>query len=141
VINWEATGPTGTHRVPLLCTPRQKMESTGKSRSSMWNPARISFIRPAGCIPSGDTGALRELGPESNAGPRFDECQSERFPTLFHSERWRAELRLEAYNFSNTPPFGTPGSTVGLSTFGLITSTSGGQNDSRFVRIALRIAF
>lgn len=80
-------------------------------------------------------------GRNSMRGPGLTNANLSVFRTLFHSERWRAELRVEAYNFSNTPHFGTPGSTVGSGTFGLITATSGGQNDSRFVRIALRIAF
>ena len=80
-------------------------------------------------------------GRNSMRGPGLTNANLSLFRTVYRSDRWRADLRAEGYNFTNTPHFGLPGATVGSGTFGMITATSGGQNDSRFVRIALRIAF
>jgi hypothetical protein len=40
-------------------------------------------------------------------------------------ERYRAQIRWEAFNFSNTPTWGYPTEALGNGEFGLITGASG----------------
>ena len=53
-------------------------------------------------------------------------------------ERFKAELRAEAYNSLNHPVFGAPGFTLGSSSFGIIGSQ---QNNNRQVEVGLKLRF
>ncbi|MEZ5362239.1 MAG: hypothetical protein R2748_07820 [Bryobacterales bacterium] len=57
------------------------------------------------------------------------------------TEKVKAQLRVESYNFTNTPQFGTPDSNVNNSGFMTVTSTSGSLNQDRQFRLGLRFAF
>jgi hypothetical protein len=56
------------------------------------------------------------------------------FPLLHEGN---LNLRLEGFNLLNHPQFGTPGSTIGNSLYGVISSAS----SPRQVQIAARITF
>jgi hypothetical protein len=53
-------------------------------------------------------------------------------------ERVRVEFRAEAFNLTNTPIFGLPGTTLGGPTFGVVT---GQENSPRQVQLGLKIVF
>jgi hypothetical protein len=53
-------------------------------------------------------------------------------------ERMRAELRGEAFNLTNTPLFGNPGTVLNTPTFGVVTSQ---ENSPRQIQIGLKILF
>ena len=53
-------------------------------------------------------------------------------------ERMRAELRGEAFNLTNTPLFGNPGTVLNTPTFGVVTTQ---ENSPRQVQAALKIVF
>jgi hypothetical protein len=44
---------------------------------------------------------------------------------FYFLERYRAQFRWEAFNFSNTPAWGQPNTTLGTGTFGAVTSAGG----------------
>jgi hypothetical protein len=57
----------------------------------------------------------------------------------FHLTETRyGEFRWEAYNVTNTPIFGVPGTTVGASNFGVISSQA---NSPRSMRMVLKFYF
>lgn len=58
------------------------------------------------------------------------------FKSFRIGERFRTELRAEAFNLTNTPLFSAPNTTFGSSSFGRV---SGQQNDPRQVQLALRV--
>ena len=47
-------------------------------------------------------------------------------------------FRMELFNAFNTPQLGTPGSTLGTGTFGIVTSTA---VDQRQIQFALKYSF
>ncbi len=46
------------------------------------------------------------------------------FRTFTVRERYRIQFRAEAFNFTNTPTFDTPGTGIGSATFGVVTATA-----------------
>ena len=57
----------------------------------------------------------------------------------FHiKERLQIEFRAEAFNLTNTPVFGAPGTTINGANFGISTGQS---NTARNVQLALKLLF
>jgi hypothetical protein len=63
------------------------------------------------------------------------------------SERMNAEIRAETYNFTNTPQFSNPNTSLTSSTFGYVTGTLGsgtgvnGTGGGRAVQLGLKVNF
>ena len=75
--------------------------------------------------------SIRELSPIS-----FDVMLRENF---YWGERWRARFSSEAYNFTNTPAFNIPNTTLGGGSFGIVAATL--PNSRRIMQVGLRITF
>jgi hypothetical protein len=56
------------------------------------------------------------------------------------TERWKLEVRAEAFNVTNTPTFDTPGRALNAATFGVVTATAFNPKP-REVQLALRLLF
>ena len=59
-------------------------------------------------------------------------------------ERAGVQFRAEAFNLTNRPNFGQPGSTVGAANFGVVQTTRSSRGDfgsSRQIEFALRFLF
>ena len=54
-------------------------------------------------------------------------------------ERWRAQFRWEAFDFTNTPAFNVPNRSFGSGNFGLLTGAL--PNSRRIMQLGLRITF
>jgi hypothetical protein len=70
-------------------------------------------------------------------GPGFFNLDASLFRNFAIRERIKMQFRAEALGATNTPQFGNPGATVGSSTFGIISSSTG----DRQVRLALKLSF
>ena len=84
--------------------------------------------------------AYGSLPRDAVVGPgihEFDLSISKIFKMPF-SERQRLMFRAEAFNIFNTPQLGTPGSTFGTGTFGVVTGTA---VDMREIQLALKYSF
>jgi hypothetical protein len=67
------------------------------------------------------------------------------FKNIPLSDRFRLQFRSEFFNLPNHPNFGDPGTTLGVGTFGIISSTAGGTLDPmggpRIIQLALKLTF
>ena len=54
------------------------------------------------------------------------------------NERFRLQFRTEIFNLFNRVQFGRPGTALGLSTFGVVSSQA---NDPRLIQFALRLLY
>jgi hypothetical protein len=70
-------------------------------------------------------------------GPGLFSLNSGIFRTFRINERFNLQLRAEALGLTNTPIFGNPSATVGSSSIGIISSSSG----ERQIRLALKLRF
>lgn len=133
-----------------------RVTASGASLNTPNNTQVADQVRPevtiyggAGSQPWFDTSAfaavtqprLGNAGRNSMRGPGMANLDMGIFRAFQFRERFRFELRGEAFNVTNTPPFSNPNGTVGNSAFGRITSTIGGAADSRLFRVAGRISF
>ena len=75
-------------------------------------------------------------GIRSNIPPTIDLSLFKRFALW---ESGNLEFRAEAYNFTNTPAFGYPNTSVTSSSFGLVTLTQ--TNDPRLIQLGLKLNF
>jgi hypothetical protein len=105
--------------------------SSGKSIYQWFNTA--AFAQPAN-FSSGNLS-------RTYTGVRADKTKNLDFSLFknFHiKERLQAEFRAEAFNLTNTPVFGAPGTTVNGANFGIITGQS---NVPRNLQLALKVLF
>jgi hypothetical protein len=143
---------SGTTQTANQVGPYQVNHGTqGKSPYPLWfNTASFQAVplcsytaaNPIPC-PLGNTGRNQFRGPGY-----FNDNLSmfKNFP--LYRERVNLEARFDAFNLTNTPAFGLPGSTVGSSSFGQITSTLGsgvgnvnGVGGPRVLQAAAKITF
>jgi Carboxypeptidase regulatory-like domain/TonB dependent receptor len=68
------------------------------------------------------------VGRNSLTGPPLRNLDFAALKNFRVNERVALQFRFEAFNFTNTPPFGIPGSTVGTRSFGRITSAGRPRN-------------
>jgi len=105
--------------------------SSGKNIYQWFNTA--AFAQPAN-FSSGDLS-------RSYAGVRTDKLKNLDF-SLFKNfsltERFKLQLRAEAFNLTNTPVFSAPGTTVNGVNFGVITGQS---NAARNIQLAVKFLF
>src|SRR6187402_1613740 len=73
-------------------------------------------------------------------GPHYRHFDASLFKNFAIRERATLQLRAEGFNLTNTPNFGTPGATLGTSTFGQITATRLGSTPRQF-QFAARVTF
>ena len=74
-------------------------------------------------------------------GPGFINLDSSLFKEFAWTERYRLQLRLEAFNTLNTPHFANPDGNFNDGTFGQISGQTGGQEANRVVQIAGKFIF
>src|SRR5262249_1013521 len=87
-------------------------------------------------------GTFRNLGRNILSGPSVFNLDFSLSRTFTVTERVRAQLRMDSFNFTNTPHYDNPNTTFGSSTFGQVTTAGGnygtGRGDPRQFQVSAR---
>ena len=97
----------------------------------------------------GKTPHFGNMGRNNISGPGLGDLDVSLFRKFQLTERVKGEFRFESLNFTNTPAFGNPNTTVGSVDFGKVTGTLAGLianqgvggTGSRSVQLGLKINF
>jgi hypothetical protein len=97
----------------------------------------------------GKTPHWGSLGRNSFSGPGLANLDFSLFRTFTVTEKVKLEFRAESTNFTNTPAFAAPNTTLGDPNFGRVTSTLAGliSNQSvggtgpRMINLGLKLSF
>ena len=96
---------------------------SAKSRQQWFNPAAFAAPTNAAGIPGG---AYGNSGYDMLRGPRYQDWDLNLEKNIEWHERYRVQLRADAFNVFNHPNLGTPNANISnTSTVGTITSVSG----------------
>jgi Carboxypeptidase regulatory-like domain len=126
--NFNAFAGFGTQRPNLVGDPELPADERTPSR---WFNTAAFATAPVFTLGSASRNPVR--GPGYN---NVDLAISRRIPMPMRGGT-ALELRAEAFNLFNTPPFANPGATLGTPTFGVISSAG----DPRVVQLAARFLF
>jgi hypothetical protein len=74
-------------------------------------------------------------------GPGFYDLDFSLFKTIDINERVRLQLRGEAFNSTNTPEYGNPGTSITSSTFGRVTGYCGNSCGARDLQLGVKVLF
>ena len=118
----------------------------GPSGSALWFDT-LAIKQPLDA--DGKTVHIGNMGHNSLDGPGLFNVDGSVFKNFRISERFKAELLAEALNFTNTPAFADPSTTVGSADFGRVTATLAGLvanqgvggTGSRNVQLGIKISF
>ena len=87
------------------------------------------------------------VGRNDMIGPGLFDLDFSLFKNIEIKERWKLQLRGEAFAITNTPQFSNPGTTLGSSSFGYVTgvTTTGmgvnGVGGGRAVQLGAKLTF
>ena len=138
--NGTSLAAPGNTQTPDLVSPVKILHGVGVSNP--WFTAS-SFAAPT------DPGSFGNVGRNYLSGPAYFDLDAALSKSIRFTERFNLDLRLEAFGATNTPQFffantnGTPsggtaaGTTLGSSSFGDITSATGG----RVLQLGLKFNF
>jgi hypothetical protein len=74
-------------------------------------------------------------------GPGFFDLDFSLFKNIDISERLKIQLRAEAFNSTNTPEYGNPGTSITSSTFGKVTGYCTGNCGPRDLQLGVKVLF
>jgi hypothetical protein len=99
-----------------------------------------SFTQPTGV-------AFGSTGRNDFSGPGIFTVNLSAFKNFRIKERYNIELRAESFNFTNTPQFSNPQTSITSSTYGYVTGTIGsgtgvnGTGGGRAVQLGVKVTF
>ncbi|WP_433983514.1 TonB-dependent receptor [Tunturiibacter empetritectus] len=118
------------------------------SGSTQWfDPTSFSVSRLTGCVSPGPC-VVGNTQRNQFRGPGYFSDNLSLFKSFPIFRESSLEARFDAFNLTNTPAFGLPGTTFGSSSFGVISTTLGsgvgnvnGVGGPRVLQAAVKIAF
>jgi hypothetical protein len=109
----------GNAQTPTQIAPVDILHGVGPN--SPWFDAS-SFATPTA------RGVFGTMGRNAIDGPGFFDLDASLFKLITFKERYKLELRAEAFSVTNTPQYSNPGTSMtSVSNFGYITGASGGR--------------
>jgi hypothetical protein len=118
----------------------------GPGGSVLWFDTSV-FKQPLDA--DGKTPHFGNMGRNNFSGPGLGNLDFSLFRKFQFTERLKAEFRVESLNFTNTPAFGAPNTSLGSADFGKVTGTlaglianqSAGGTGSRTIQLGLKLSF
>jgi len=101
-------------------------------------PGSQWFDTSAGVFTAPAPATYGTMGRNLFSGPSYVNLDFSLFRKFRVTERVGGELRVESFNFTNTPHFNPPGVTMGNADFGQVTGTLG---DPRRIEFGLKLTF
>lgn len=95
---------------------------------------RNAFAQPA-------AGTFGNIGRNVFNGPGLFNIDASLFRRINITERWKAELRMESFNLTNSPKFNNPNGDITSPNFGRVTGAQGAPNGPREIQLGLKIIF
>jgi hypothetical protein len=138
----------GTTQTVDEIAPFHVLHHVTRAANVQWfDPTSFSVSRLAGCVSPGPC-AVGNTQRNQFRGPGYFSDNLSLFKSFPFVRESSIEARFDAFNLTNTPAFGLPGTTYGSSSFGKITSTLGsgvgnvnGVGGPRVLQAAIKIAF
>lgn len=118
----------------------------GPGGSDLWFDTSV-FKQPLD--PDGKTPHFGNMGRNNIDGPGLGNLDFALFRKFQLTERLKGEFRFESFNFTNTPAFANPNTTLGSADFGKVTGTLAGLISNqgvggtgpRSIQLGLKISF
>ena len=133
--------PSNTQTADQVKSEVKKIGAVGSSEIAFYDPTAFRAIT---AVRFGSTG--RNI----LTGPGLVNLNLGMFRSIALTERWKMEFRAEAFNFTNTPHFGNPGTNVSNASFtpdgavnslGGFMAVTGAAADERQFRFSVRLSF
>ena len=124
--NFNAFAGFGTQRPNLVANPN--LPSSRQTTAQFFNTAAFQ-VAPQFTIGNSSRNPVR--------GPNYRNADIALIKRLHFGETRNLELRVEAFNLTNTPPLGAPNAVVASPGFGSITSAG----DPRVIQLGLKLNF
>jgi hypothetical protein len=74
-------------------------------------------------------------------GPGFFDLDFSLFKNISINDRFKLQLRAEAFNSTNTPQYGNPGTSITGSTFGRVTGYCSASCGARDLQLGVKLLF
>jgi len=126
VTNFNAFAGFGTQRPNRIASP--EMPASQRTTSQFFNTAAFT-VAPQFTLGNSSRNPVR--------GPAYRNVDLALIKRIFFAEETHLELRLEAFNLTNTPPLGAPNTLLGSPGFGSITSAG----DPRVLQLGVKFGF
>jgi hypothetical protein len=124
--NFNAFAGFGTQRPNLIANP--KLPAAQQTTAQFFNPTAFS-VAPQFTIGTSSRNPVR--------GPNYRNADIALIKRVRFRETKNLELRVEAFNLTNTPPLGAPNAVLASPGFGSITSAG----DPRVIQLGIKINF
>lgn len=133
--------PSNTQTADQVKTEVKKLGGVGTSETAFYDPTAFRAVTEV---------RFGTSGRNILTGPGLINLNLAMFRGITITERWKAQFRAEAVNFTNTPHFNNPGSSVANASFnpdgtvrslGGFMAVTGAVADERQYRFALRLSF
>ncbi|MGH9334947.1 MAG: carboxypeptidase regulatory-like domain-containing protein, partial [Vicinamibacteria bacterium] len=124
--NFNAFAGFGTQRPNLVGDP--ELPSSERSPSRWFDTAAFA-VAPQFTLGSSSRNPVR--------GPGYRNLDLAFLRNVELGGRWNAQIRVEIFNVTNTPPFGAPNTVLGNPAFGSIASAG----DPRVVQLGVKLSF
>jgi hypothetical protein len=138
----------GTTQTVDETAPFHVLHNVSRAANTQWfDKTSFSVSRLAGCVSPGPC-VVGNTQRNQFRGPGYFSDNLSLFKSFPIFREAALEARVDAFNLTNTPAFGLPGTTYGSSSFGVITSTLGsgvgnvnGVGGPRVLQAGVKITF